>query len=78
MFDVLQGEVVPNSKRGLQFVVDDRKQIVMVNTYMYARGRFRIFIWGGGAKDYVRASPKSLMAGVQGPLKSPGSSRGGG
>ena len=37
---------------------------------------------GGGANDYMRErslqarNPKSLSAGVQGPLKGPGSSRG--
>ena len=36
---------------------------------------------GGGAKDYMRErtlraqNPKSLLAGIQGPLKGPGSSR---
>ena len=39
------------------------------------------FRGGGGAKDYIRErtllarNPKSLSAGIQGPLKSPGSSR---
>ena len=44
--------------------------------YLEMQGRIQILIWGGGgAKDSVRVhisqvrSPKSLSAGVQGPLK---------
>ena len=47
------------------------------------RGGSRIFMGGGGgAKDYMRErtlrarNPQSLSAGIQGPLKGPGSFRG--
>ena len=55
---------------------------VCVYVCVCVQGRIQDFhLGGGGAKDYMRKrilwaqTPKSLSAGVQGPLKGPGSSR---
>ena len=55
---------------------------VNVNSHVLLQGRIQDFNLGGGAQKIMRERTlrarnlKSLLAGIQGPLKGPGSSRG--